>query len=84
VLNARIRKRWLRRPPVGVIGEKADLTYDYSISGAGPDSLKHVKAGHFDLRHAGRMQKPDDDRRAGRAGAPRRRGGAERGGEESG
>ena len=40
VLNARIRKRWLRGDLlVGVIGEKADLTYSYNYLGAGPDSL---------------------------------------------
>ncbi len=41
VLNARIRRRWLRDGlEVGVIGEKMDLTYDYSYVGAGPDSLQ--------------------------------------------
>ena len=40
VLNARIRKRWLRGDClVGVIGEKADLTYPYQYVGAGPDTL---------------------------------------------
>jgi NADH-quinone oxidoreductase subunit G len=40
VLNARIRKRWLRGAfPIGVIGEKADLTYKYDYLGAGPESL---------------------------------------------
>jgi len=40
VLNARIRKRWLKGDlPIGVIGEKADLTYGYNYLGAGPDSL---------------------------------------------
>ena len=40
VLNARIRKRWLKGNfPIGVIGEKADLTYDYRYIGAGPESL---------------------------------------------
>ena len=40
VLNARIRKRWLRGTfPVTVIGERADLTYPYQHAGAGPDSL---------------------------------------------
>src|SRR5207237_9621828 len=40
VLNARIRKRWRTgNLKVGVIGEKADLTYDYAYLGAGPDSL---------------------------------------------
>ncbi|WP_026606678.1 NADH-quinone oxidoreductase subunit NuoG [Methylocapsa acidiphila] len=40
VLNARIRKRWLRGGfRVSVIGEKADLTYDYNYLGAGPETL---------------------------------------------
>ena len=40
VLNARIRKRWRTgNLKIGVIGEKADLTYDYAYLGAGPDSL---------------------------------------------
>ncbi len=40
VLNARIRKRWLQGGLlVGVIGEKADLTYDYNYLGAGADAL---------------------------------------------
>jgi NADH-quinone oxidoreductase subunit G len=49
VINARIRKRWRAGGfKIGVIGEKADLTYDYAYLGAGPDSLadfvKHKKA----------------------------------------
>jgi NADH-quinone oxidoreductase subunit G len=48
VLNARIRKRWLNGPlKVGVIGEAADLTYDYEHLGAGPRSLDSVAAGRF-------------------------------------
>ena len=40
VLNARIRKRWLRGGvAVGVIGEPADLTYHYNHLGAGPETL---------------------------------------------
>ncbi len=40
VVNARIRKRWLRGDfKIGVIGEQADLTYDYAYLGAGPDTL---------------------------------------------
>ncbi len=49
VLNARILKR--RRQSgfsVGVIGEKADLSYPYDYIGAGPDSLREVAEG----RHA--------------------------------
>jgi NADH-quinone oxidoreductase subunit G len=40
VLNARIRKRWRTgNLKIGLIGEKADLTYDYAYLGAGPDTL---------------------------------------------
>jgi NADH-quinone oxidoreductase subunit G len=40
VLNARIRKRWRAGGvKIGVIGERADLTYDYAYLGAGPESL---------------------------------------------
>jgi len=40
VLNARIRKRWKTGGlKIGVIGEKADLTYDYTYLGAGPETL---------------------------------------------
>ena len=42
VLNARIRKRWLKGVPVSLIGERADLTYDYAYLGAGPDSLAEL------------------------------------------
>jgi NADH-quinone oxidoreductase subunit G len=46
VLNARIRKRWLRGGfPVGVIGERADLTYDATHLGAGPETLADVADG---------------------------------------
>jgi NADH-quinone oxidoreductase subunit G len=49
VLNARIRKRWrASNLKIGVIGEKADLTYDYAYLGAGPETLatfvNHAKA----------------------------------------
>jgi NADH-quinone oxidoreductase subunit G len=40
VLNARIRERWRTgRLKIGVIGERLDLTYDYTYLGAGPDTL---------------------------------------------
>jgi NADH-quinone oxidoreductase subunit G len=40
VLNARIRKRWRTgNLKIGLIGEKADLTYDYAYLGAGPETL---------------------------------------------
>ena len=46
VLNARIRKRWRRGNfPIGVIGEQADLRYDYEYLGAGPESLTEVVEG---------------------------------------
>jgi NADH-quinone oxidoreductase subunit G len=49
VLNARIRKRWrASNLKIGVIGEKADLTYEYAYLGAGPETLatfvNHEKA----------------------------------------
>jgi NADH-quinone oxidoreductase subunit G len=41
VLNARIRKRALKGGClIGVVGEKADLTYKYNYLGAGPESLE--------------------------------------------
>jgi NADH-quinone oxidoreductase subunit G len=40
VLNARIRRRWLKGGfKISLVGEKVDLTYDYDYLGAGPDSL---------------------------------------------
>ena len=50
VLNARIRKRWLTgQMKVGVIGEQADLTYNYDYLGAGTDSLAALAAGKHDF-----------------------------------
>jgi NADH-quinone oxidoreductase subunit G len=49
VLNARIRKRWRAGPyPIGLIGERADLTYPYEFLGQGPETLTDLAAG----RHA--------------------------------
>jgi NADH-quinone oxidoreductase subunit G len=46
VLNARIRKRWRRGDlPVGLVGERVDLTYAYDYLGAGPDTLREVAQG---------------------------------------
>lgn len=43
ILNARIRKQWRTgKLKVGLIGEQADLTYDYDYIGAGPDTLADV------------------------------------------
>ncbi|HEU5275726.1 MAG TPA: NADH-quinone oxidoreductase subunit NuoG [Xanthobacteraceae bacterium] len=50
VLNARIRKRWRAGPfPIGVIGERADLTYPYQYLGAGPETLAELAAGRGDF-----------------------------------
>jgi NADH-quinone oxidoreductase subunit G len=46
VLNARIRKRWrLGGFPIGVIGERVDLTYPYQYLGAGTDTLGDIAGG---------------------------------------
>jgi NADH-quinone oxidoreductase subunit G len=46
VINARIRKRWRMGPlPIGLIGERADLTYPHDYLGAGPETLADVVAG---------------------------------------
>jgi NADH-quinone oxidoreductase subunit G len=46
VLNARIRKRWRSgHLKIGVVGPKADLTYDYDYLGAGTDSLNALASG---------------------------------------
>ena len=44
VLNARIRKAWKRGAHVGVIGEKADLSYEYIHLGNGPETLAKLGA----------------------------------------
>ncbi|MBR1207129.1 MULTISPECIES: NADH-quinone oxidoreductase subunit NuoG [unclassified Bradyrhizobium] len=46
VLNARIRKRWRTGGlKVGMIGPKADFTYDHDYLGAGTDTLADLVAG---------------------------------------
>ena len=48
VLNARIRKRWRAGSfPIGLIGEKAELTYPYEYLGAGPDTLAGFGSSKF-------------------------------------
>jgi len=48
VLNARIRKRWRAGSfPVGLIGEKADLTYSYDYLGASAESLAALGQNKF-------------------------------------
>ncbi len=50
VLNARIRKRWRAgKFPIGLIGERVDLTYPYEHLGAGPETLSHLAAGKRDF-----------------------------------
>jgi len=58
ILNARIRKRWRAgKFPIGVIGPKADLTYNYDYLGAGPETLAAVTRHSFadTLRKAERL-----------------------------
>jgi NADH-quinone oxidoreductase subunit G len=46
VLNARIRKRWRSGPyPIGLIGDRANLTYQYDYLGQGPETLADLVAG---------------------------------------
>ncbi|MSU88925.1 NADH-quinone oxidoreductase subunit G [Rhodobacteraceae bacterium 2CG4] len=42
VLNARIRKAWLRGAEVGMVGEAVDLTYDYDHIGTDRAALRRV------------------------------------------
>ncbi len=50
VLNARIRKQWLKtRLPIGVIGEAGDLRYGYEALGAGPETLSQLADGGIDF-----------------------------------
>ena len=55
VLNARLRKAWLRGAEIAVVGEAADLTYKYAHIGAGPQSLGQLGAFGDKLKAA---QKP--------------------------
>jgi NADH-quinone oxidoreductase subunit G len=48
VLNARIRKRWRTGNfPIGLIGDKVDLTYTYDYLGAGADTLANLAKSKF-------------------------------------
>ncbi len=51
MVNARIRKAWLNNLDlkIGVIGEQADLSYDYEYLGAGPETLSKLAAGEGDF-----------------------------------
>lgn len=47
VLNARIRKTWRGKAlPIALIGERADLTYDYTYLGEGFETLADLAAGN--------------------------------------
>ena len=53
VFNARLRRRWLAGAlKVGVIGEKADLTYDYDYLGAGGATLAGLAKSKGDFAKA--------------------------------
>ncbi|WP_172330740.1 NADH-quinone oxidoreductase subunit NuoG [Mangrovicoccus sp. HB161399] len=54
VLNARIRKAWLRGANVARIGAPADLTYDVSEIGTGRDALVKLAA----MDHSGKADIP--------------------------
>lgn len=50
LVNARIRKRWLRGGlEVGVIGGERDLTYPATHLGAGPQTLAEIESGSHDF-----------------------------------
>ena len=53
VLNGRIRKRWRTGAiPIGMIGERVDLTYPYEYLGAGPQTLADVASGAHEFGKA--------------------------------
>ena len=59
LVNVRIRKRWRMAPlPIGMIGERVNLTYEHEHLGAGAETLADLAAGRHGflerLRHAER------------------------------
>jgi NADH-quinone oxidoreductase subunit G len=60
VLNARIRKAWIHGDAkIGVIGDAADLTYDYAYLGGSAQTLKDVATdGHNFLELLTRAKRP--------------------------
>jgi NADH-quinone oxidoreductase subunit G len=53
VFNARLRKLWLAgRARIGVIGERADLTYDYDYLGGGPFGVAGLDGSDADFSKA--------------------------------
>ena len=59
VLNARIRKRWrsAKSLPIGLIGPKAALTYNYDYLGAGPETLASISRHSF-ADHLRKAERP--------------------------
>ncbi|PLS22113.1 NADH-quinone oxidoreductase subunit NuoG [Neptunicoccus cionae] len=53
VLNARLRKAWMRGADIGLVGEAIDLTYDYAHAGTDVSDL----SGLLDGDHAGVQDK---------------------------
>lgn len=50
LLNARLRKAWLNgKTEIGLIGEQANLTYDYSWLGAGSKTLAKLPKAAMDF-----------------------------------
>jgi NADH-quinone oxidoreductase subunit G len=59
LVNARIRKRWRLAPlPIGLIGERVDLTYDYDYLGAGPETLADLSAGRHSFADQLKGERP--------------------------
>ncbi|MFV2035524.1 MAG: molybdopterin-dependent oxidoreductase, partial [Halocynthiibacter sp.] len=48
VLNARIRKAWLKGAQIALVGEKVDLTYEYHHVGTGRSDLVKLLSHKFD------------------------------------
>ena len=80
VLNARIRKRWRAgKFPIGLIGEKADLTYPYDYLGAGPETLADCRpAAQLRRRSCARPSGRSSSSARGALGAARWRGASRR------
>jgi NADH-quinone oxidoreductase subunit G len=59
VLNARIRKRWrMGGMQIALVGERADLTYDYQYLGAGAETLADLASGKGFAEVLAKAQRP--------------------------
>jgi len=59
VLNARILKRWrMGGVEIGLVGERADLTYSYQYLGAGAETLAELSAGKGFAEVLAKAQRP--------------------------